>query len=131
MSLNTKQQYEDNIRWIKEANQNKLVSFCIETLSVADLVSEKYFSENIWLLFYDYFENSSLILRCQSCRQRITQIVIIFWANASILSAVLLARGREMTLARCHFAHRANLIANRWFGVGPTSVAQQALHMPT
>ena len=113
MSLNTKQQYEDNIRWIKEANQNKLVSFCIETLSVADLVSEKYFSENIWLLFYDYFENSSLILRCQSCRQRITQIVIIFWANASILSAVLLARRREMTLARCHFAHRANLIANR------------------
>ena len=131
MSLNTKQQYEDNIRWIKEANQNKLVSFCIETLSVADLVSEKYFSENIWLLFYDYFENSSLILRCQSCRQRITQIVIIFWANASILSAVLLARRRKMTLARCHFAHRANLIANRWFGVGPTPVAQQALHMPT
>lgn len=26
VSLNTKQQYEDNIRWIKEANQNKLVS---------------------------------------------------------------------------------------------------------
>nr|XP_022300054.1 urocanate hydratase-like [Crassostrea virginica] len=25
VSLNTKQQYEDNIRWIKEANQNKLV----------------------------------------------------------------------------------------------------------
>ena len=29
------------------------------------------------------------------------------------------------------FAHRANLIANRWFNVGPTPVAQQALHMPT
>ena len=34
-----------------------------------------------------------------------------------------------MTLARCHFAHRDNLIVNRWFDVGPTPVAQQALHM--
>ena len=59
------------------------------------------------------------------------QIAIICWANAGILSAVLLARRRQMTLARCHFAHRANLIANRWFDVGPTPIAQQALHMPT
>ena len=36
-----------------------------------------------------------------------------------------------MTLARCHFAHRADLIANGWFDVGPTPLAQQALHMPT
>ena len=60
-----------------------------------------------------------------------TSIAIICWTNAGILSAVLLARRRQMTLARCHFAHRANLIANRWFDVGPTPVAQQALHMPT
>ena len=25
-----------------------------------------------------------------------------------------------MLLARCHFAHRADLIANGWFDVGPT-----------
>ena len=31
----------------------------------------------------------------------------------------------------CHFAHRTNLIANRWFDVGPTPVARLALHMPT
>ena len=36
-----------------------------------------------------------------------------------------------MMLARCHFAHRANLIPNRWFAVSPTPVAQQALHMST
>ena len=60
-----------------------------------------------------------------------SQIAIICWANAGILSTVLLARRRQMTLARCHFAHRANVIANRWFDVGPTPVAQQALHMPT
>ena len=52
----------------------------------------------------------------------------IRWASAGILSAVLLARRRQMALARCHFAHRANLIANRWFDVGPTPVTQQALH---
>ena len=60
-----------------------------------------------------------------------SQIAIICWANAGILSAVLLARRRQMTLAQCHFAHRANLIANCWFDVGPTPVAQQALHMLT
>ena len=60
-----------------------------------------------------------------------SQITIICWANAGILSAVLLARRRQMTLARCHFAHWANLIANRWFNVNLTPVAQQALHMPT
>ena len=59
------------------------------------------------------------------------QIAIICWANAGSLTAVLLARRRQMTLARCHFAHRANLIANRRFDVGWTPVAQQALHMPT
>ena len=42
-----------------------------------------------------------------------------------------MARRRQMSLARCHFAHRANLIANPWFDVGPTPVAQQTLHMPT
>ena len=49
------------------------------------------------------------------------------------MSAVLLARRRQMMLhvARFHFAHRANLIANRWFDVGPTPVAQKALHTPT
>ena len=35
-----------------------------------------------------------------------------------------------MTLVRCHFAHRADIIANRWFHVGPTPLPQQALHMP-
>ena len=35
------------------------------------------------------------------------QIAIICLANAGILSAVLLARRRQMPLARCHFAHRA------------------------
>ena len=40
-------------------------------------------------------------------------------------------RRRQMTSARCHFAQRANLNANRWFDVGPTPVARQALHMPT
>ena len=59
-----------------------------------------------------------------------SQIAFICWANDGILSAVLLARCRQMTLAQCHFADRANLIANRWFDVGPTPVDQQALHMP-
>ena len=36
-----------------------------------------------------------------------------------------------MALVRCHFAHRADLIANAWFDIGPTPLAQQALHMPT
>ena len=50
-----------------------------------------------------------------------------------LFSAVLLTRRLQMTLVRCHFAHRANLhvIANRWFDVGPTPVAQQGRHMPT
>ena len=61
-------------------------------------------------------------MRCS--RYSITQIAIICWANAGILSAVLLARRRQMTVARCHFAHRANLFANRWFDVGPTPVDQ-------
>ena len=47
------------------------------------------------------------------------------------LSAVMLARRRKITLVRCHFASRANLIANRWFDVDPTPVALQAMHMPT
>ena len=46
-------------------------------------------------------------------------------------SEVLLAQRRQMTLARCHLAHRANFITNRWFNVGSTPFAQQALHMPT
>ena len=58
-----------------------------------------------------------------------SQIAIICWATVGILSAVLLARRRQMTLARCHFAHRANLIANRWFDVGQMTVGQQALYM--
>ena len=73
--------------------------------------------------------NVKIMLNCK--RKSEISIAIICWANACILSAVLLARRRQMTLARCHFAHRANLIANRWFDVGPTPVAQQALHMPT
>ena len=36
-----------------------------------------------------------------------------------------------MSLTRCHFCHRADLIANGWFDVGPTSIAQQAMHMAT
>ena len=43
----------------------------------------------------------------------------------------LLSQRLQMTFARCHFAHRTNLIANRWFDVGPTPLAQKALHMPT
>ena len=39
-----------------------------------------------------------------------------------------------MSVARCHFAHRADLIVyliiNGWFDAGPTPLAQQALHMP-
>ena len=56
-----------------------------------------------------------------------SQIAIIRLANAEILLAVLLTQRRQMTLARGHFAHRPYLIANRWFDVGPTRVAQQAL----
>ena len=53
------------------------------------------------------------------------------WAIVGILSAVLLARRRTNdVIARCHFAHRSNLIVNRWFDVGPTPIAKQALHMP-
>ena len=55
-----------------------------------------------------------------------SQIAIFCWANSGILSAVLLARRRQMTLTRFHFAQ--NLIFNRWFDVGPTPVAQQTLH---
>ena len=53
------------------------------------------------------------------------------WANVDILLAVLLAQRRQMTLARRHFAHRADVIANNWFDVGPTSLVLQAQHMPT
>ena len=60
------------------------------------------------------------------CQQGVSQKAINCWANVGILPAVLLAQRRQMTLARCHFAHRANFIANRWFDVGPTPVAQQA-----
>ena len=60
-----------------------------------------------------------------------SQIAIIRWANVGILLAVLLVRSWQMTMARCHFAHWADLIANGWFDVGPTPVAQLALHMPT
>ena len=42
-----------------------------------------------------------------------------------------LARRWQMTLVRCHFVHRTDLIANGWFDIGPTPVAQQALHMLT
>ena len=52
-------------------------------------------------------------------------------STVSVMAAVLLAQRRQMTLARCHYAHRINLIANRWFDVSPTPVTQQALHMPT
>ena len=38
---------------------------------------------------------------------------------------------RQMTLTRCHFAHRADIFANDWFDVGPTPIAQQAQPMPT
>ena len=50
--------------------------------------------------------------------------------DSNHLSAVLLARRRQMTLVRCHFAHRANFVANRWFDVGPAPVAQQEAHGP-
>ena len=50
------------------------------------------------------------------------QIAIICWANVGILLAV--------TLARCHFAHRADLIANGWLDVDPAPLTQHALHMP-
>ena len=56
-----------------------------------------------------------------------SKIAIIRWANVGIL----LARRWQMTLARCHFADWADLIANSWFDDGPTPLAQQALHMPT
>ena len=39
-----------------------------------------------------------------------TQIAIICWANAGLLSAVLLAQRRQMTLARCHFAQNPPLV---------------------
>ena len=42
-----------------------------------------------------------------------------------------LARRWQMTLVRCNFVYRADFIANCWLDVGPTSVAQQALHMLT
>ena len=34
-----------------------------------------------------------------------------------------------MTFAWCYFARQADLIANGWFDVGPTPLAQQAVHM--
>ena len=34
-----------------------------------------------------------------------------------------------MALARCHFAHRADLIVNGLFDAGPTPLAQQGVHM--
>ena len=34
-----------------------------------------------------------------------------------------------MTLARRYFVHRDDGISNGWFDVGPTPLAQQALHM--
>ena len=37
----------------------------------------------------------------------------------------------KMALVRCHFAHRADLIANGCFDVGLTPLAQQALRMPS
>ena len=67
----------------------------------------------------------------KSCPEITAQIAILCWTNAGIMSAVLLARRLKMMLARCHFARRANLTANRWFDVCPTPVAQHALHMPT
>ena len=79
---------------------------------------------------FTFFVTSGTSNNCTTL-EKTSQIAIIYWANAGILSAALLAQRRQMTLCRCHVAHRANLIANRWFQVGPTAVAQQALHMPT
>ena len=61
--------------------------------------------------------------RSPTCELNAPKCRNICWASAGILSAVLLARRRQMTLARCHFAHRANLIANCRFDFGPTPVA--------
>ena len=55
---------------------------------------------------------------------------VIRWADVDILLAVLLAQRQlwQMTLARCHFAHRPNVIANGCFDVIPTPLAQLDLH---
>ena len=57
---------------------------------------------------------------------RLNHIAIIRWTNVGILLAVFWARRWQLTLARCHFAHRADLIANGWFDVGPTPLVQQS-----
>ena len=65
-------------------------------------------------MIYDWLKNIQLLLTYRKYTAKLTlgtQIVIIRWANAGILSAVLLVE------------------VNRWFDVGPTPVAQQALHM--
>ena len=54
-----------------------------------------------------------------------SQITVFRVPNVDVLLAVLLAQHWQMTLARCHFAHRADVIANGWYGVGPTPLAQQ------
>ena len=56
---------------------------------------------------------------------------VIRLVNVRILLAVLLAQRWQMTLAQRHFAHRPNVIANGWFDVDPSSLAQEVLHMPT
>ena len=44
--------------------------------------------------------------------------------------AVLLVQHGPTAFAG-RFAHRADILANGWFDVGPTPLAQQALHMST
>lgn len=56
----------------------------------------------------------------------LSHLVIIRWAKFGIMFAILLAWRLQMTLARCNFGDRADLIVNSWFNDGPPPVAHQA-----
>ena len=60
-----------------------------------------------------------------------SQITIICWANAGILSAVLLARSRQMTLARCHFAINCQPLVRCWSNARIPTTPAYANVMPT
>ena len=106
------------------------------------IINHTYTCSNPYMyILYDSIEHPTIIqskIWLWTCRKtehdqfsHASQMAIIRWVDVSILLAVLLARRWQMTLARYHFTRRTDLIANGWFDVGPTPLAQQALHMPT
>ena len=83
--------------------------------------------QGIVALFLPLYTNKTFITESLS---NCFQIAVIRRANvASIFLSVLLTQRWQMTLARRYFAHRANVFANGWFDVDPTSLVQQVQHM--